>query len=163
MMAHNASGLIADPTSRSCVPRLGPTLRSAFTRYTRADIIRPVTCTNCVPFFPEAQHGANSPYTLSFETIWAAQGEQPHAGFPEANYHTNAERLARAGLRVVVIEQTETPVQLAVRNEERKKQGLPKVCSYELHLRCRVALTIADNSNAGRCPVRQLHKWWRSL
>lgn len=56
-----------------------------------------------------------------------AQGEQPHAGFPEANYHTNAERLARAGLRVVVVEQTETPVQLAARNEERKKKGLPKV------------------------------------
>ena len=58
------------------------------------------------------------------------QGEQPHAGFPEANYHTHAERLARAGLRVVVVEQTETPAQLAVRNEERKKQRLPKVRSW---------------------------------
>ncbi len=64
--------------------------------------------------------------TLS-ESILFLQGEQPHAGFPEANYHTNAERLARAGLRVVVVEQTETPAQLAVRNEERKKQRLPKV------------------------------------
>lgn len=33
------------------------------------------------------------------------KGDQPHAGFPEANYHTHAEALARAGLRVVVVEQ----------------------------------------------------------
>lgn len=43
------------------------------------------------------------------------------------NYHAHAERLARAGLRVVVVEQCETPAQLAERNEERKKQRLPKV------------------------------------
>ena len=43
------------------------------------------------------------------------------------NYHAHAERLARAGLRVVVVEQCETPTQLAERNEERKKQRLPKV------------------------------------
>ena len=48
------------------------------------------------------------------------QGEQPHCGFPEKNYHQNAERLARAGLKVVVVEQTETPAQLSIRNEERK-------------------------------------------
>jgi len=48
------------------------------------------------------------------------QGEQPHCGFPEKNYHHNAERLARAGLKVVVVEQTETPDQLRIRNEERK-------------------------------------------
>lgn len=65
------------------------------------------------------------------------QGDQPHAGFPEVNYHAHAERLARAGLRVVVVEQTETPTQLAERNEERKKQRLPKVprtaCSFHEH------------------------------
>lgn len=38
-----------------------------------------------------------------------------------------AETLARAGKKVVVIEQTETPDQLAVRNEERRRQGLKKV------------------------------------
>ena len=34
-------------------------------------------------------------------------------------YHQNAERLVRAGLRVVVIEQTETPEQLKARNDSR--------------------------------------------
>ena len=72
------------------------------------------------------QHIDMFPYGVNSKHM-ATQGEQPHAGFPEANYHTNAERLARAGLRVVVVEQTETPVQLAARNEERKKKGLPKV------------------------------------
>lgn len=54
--------------------------------------------------------------------LWVSmlQGEQPHCGFPEKNYHHNAERLARAGLKVVVVEQTETPDQLRIRNEERK-------------------------------------------
>ncbi len=33
------------------------------------------------------------------------KGEQPHAGFPEAAYSTLAENLARAGYRVVIIEQ----------------------------------------------------------
>jgi DNA mismatch repair ATPase MutS len=33
------------------------------------------------------------------------KGEQPHAGFPEAGYHGMAEQLARAGYRVVVVEQ----------------------------------------------------------
>jgi hypothetical protein len=33
------------------------------------------------------------------------KGEQPHAGFPEAAYHSMAEQLARAGYRVVVVEQ----------------------------------------------------------
>ena len=60
-----------------------------------------------------------------------AQGEQPHCGFPEKNYHQNAERLARAGLKVVVVEQTETPDQLRIRNEERKanKQNQVSYCS----------------------------------
>ena len=56
-----------------------------------------------------------------------AQGDQPHCGFPEVNYAQHAERLARAGLRVVVIEQTETPDQLRVRNEQRKASGKNKV------------------------------------
>ena len=55
--------------------------------------------------------------------MWGGQGEQAHCGFPEANYHSNAERLARAGLRVVVVEQTETPELLKIRNEGLKKQG----------------------------------------
>lgn len=33
------------------------------------------------------------------------KGDQPHAGFPEAAYHNMAEQLARAGYRVVVVEQ----------------------------------------------------------
>ena len=33
------------------------------------------------------------------------KGDQPHAGFPEMGYHGNAEALARAGYRVVVVEQ----------------------------------------------------------
>ncbi|WIA28905.1 hypothetical protein OEZ86_011429 [Tetradesmus obliquus] len=48
------------------------------------------------------------------------KGEQPHAGFPEAAYHAMAEQLARAGYRVVVVEQTETPEQLKQRNSARK-------------------------------------------
>ena len=47
------------------------------------------------------------------------QGEQPHCGFPEVNYLMHAERLVRAGLRVVVVEQTETPDMLRIRNEQR--------------------------------------------
>lgn len=47
------------------------------------------------------------------------KGEQPHCGFPEANYSRNAETLARRGYRVVVVEQVETPQMLA----ERKKKG----------------------------------------
>ena len=54
------------------------------------------------------------------------KGDQPHCGFPEAGYAAMAERLARAGHRVVVIEQTETPDALARRNEDRKRQGLKK-------------------------------------
>lgn len=37
------------------------------------------------------------------------RGEQPHCGFPEKNYHRHAEQLARAGHRVVVIEQVRPP------------------------------------------------------
>eukprot|EP00884_Botryococcus_braunii_P001653 jgi/Botrbrau1/11489/Bobra.0360s0015.2 len=55
------------------------------------------------------------------------KGEQPHCGFPEARYHENAERLARAGMRVVVVEQTETPEQLRLRNEERRANKQSKV------------------------------------
>lgn len=40
----------------------------------------------------------------------------------------HAERLARAGLRVVVVEQTETPDQLKIRNEERRAAGKTKAC-----------------------------------
>ena len=54
------------------------------------------------------------------------KGEQPHCGFPEVNYLMHAERLVRAGLRVVVVEQTETPEMLRVRNENRPA-GQPKV------------------------------------
>lgn len=36
-------------------------------------------------------------------------GEQPHAGFPEAVYFSMAEQLARAGYRVVVVEQVRGP------------------------------------------------------
>ena len=49
------------------------------------------------------------------------KGEQPHCGFPEKNYAANAERLARAGHRVVVVEQVETPAQLAARRAKGAK------------------------------------------
>jgi len=42
-------------------------------------------------------------------------GDQPHAGFPEASFEASAERLAAAGCRVCVAEQTETPKALAAR------------------------------------------------
>jgi len=54
------------------------------------------------------------------------KGDQPHCGFPEKNYHQNAELLARAGHRVVVIEQTETPDMLAQRNKDRAQRGEKK-------------------------------------
>jgi DNA mismatch repair protein MSH6 len=37
------------------------------------------------------------------------KGDQPHAGFPEAAYYSMAELLARAGKRVVVVEQARSP------------------------------------------------------
>ncbi|KFM28138.1 DNA mismatch repair protein Msh6 [Auxenochlorella protothecoides] len=55
------------------------------------------------------------------------RGEQPHAGFPEAAYAGMAATLARAGVKVVVIEQTETPEALAARNEKRRQSGQKKV------------------------------------
>lgn len=55
------------------------------------------------------------------------KGDQPHAGFPEAAYAMNVERLVRAGKKAVVIEQVETPEQLAIRNEQRKKDKLKKI------------------------------------
>jgi len=55
------------------------------------------------------------------------KGDQPHAGFPEAAYATNVERLVRAGKKAVVIEQVETPEQLAIRNEQRKKEKLKRI------------------------------------
>ena len=51
------------------------------------------------------------------------KGEQPHCGFPERSYSHHAEKLARKGFKVVVIEQTETPEQLSQRNIERRKAG----------------------------------------
>ena len=54
------------------------------------------------------------------------RGDQPHCGFPERAYSNNAEKLARKGYKVVVVEQTETPEQLKERNEERKRKGLKK-------------------------------------
>ncbi|EFN52031.1 hypothetical protein CHLNCDRAFT_139631 [Chlorella variabilis] len=54
------------------------------------------------------------------------KGDKPHAGFPEAAYHGMAERLARAGHKVVVIEQVETPEMLKARNEERARKGLKR-------------------------------------
>ncbi|KAL4857543.1 DNA mismatch repair protein 6 [Chlorella vulgaris] len=54
------------------------------------------------------------------------KGDKPHAGFPEAAYHLMAERLARAGHRVVVIEQVETPEMLAARNKQRAASGLKR-------------------------------------
>ncbi|KAH9623043.1 hypothetical protein KSS87_003545 [Heliosperma pusillum] len=48
------------------------------------------------------------------------KGEQPHCGFPEKNFSVNVEKLARKGYRVLVVEQTETPDQLEIRN---KKEG----------------------------------------
>ena len=47
------------------------------------------------------------------------QGDQPHCGFPEAKYLDCVERLVRHGLRVVVVEQTETPEMLKQRNDSR--------------------------------------------
>jgi hypothetical protein len=55
-----------------------------------------------------------------------AQGEQPHCGFPEVQFLRNAERLVRHGARVVVVEQTETPEQLRMRNDARAP-GVTKV------------------------------------
>ncbi|WPT16759.1 DNA mismatch repair protein MSH6 [Picochlorum sp. SENEW3] len=54
------------------------------------------------------------------------KGDQPHVGFPEVGYAQMAERLARAGHRVSVVEQVETPEMLAARNAERKKSGLKR-------------------------------------
>jgi DNA mismatch repair protein MSH6 len=45
------------------------------------------------------------------------KGDQPHAGFPEKNYEAHGERLARAGHRTVIIEQTETPEALDARKK----------------------------------------------
>lgn len=52
------------------------------------------------------------------------KGDQPHCGFPEKAYASNAEKLARKGFKVIVVEQTETPEQLAERNRKRKKAGM---------------------------------------
>lgn len=90
--------------------------------------------------------------------VW--QGEQPHCGFPEKNYHQNAERLARAGLKVVVVEQTETPAQLSIRNEERKANKQNQVTlPTGLHLvgpsACRPALgsnVSSESTFVLRCP-----------
>ncbi|BAT86257.1 DNA mismatch repair protein [Vigna angularis] len=47
------------------------------------------------------------------------KGDQPHCGFPEKNFSMNAEKLARKGYRVLVVEQTETPEQLELRRKEK--------------------------------------------
>ncbi|KAL1312736.1 hypothetical protein HN51_039337 [Arachis hypogaea] len=57
------------------------------------------------------------------------KGEQPHCGFPERNFSMNVEKLARKGYRVLVIEQTETPVQLELR---RKNGSKDKVVRREI-------------------------------
>ena len=43
------------------------------------------------------------------------KGDQPHAGFPEAAYSAMAEKLARAGYRVVVVEQVRCAVLCVLR------------------------------------------------
>lgn len=45
---------------------------------------------------------------------------RPHTGFPEAALSKYAEQLVGRGYRVGVVEQTETPAQLALRNKEAK-------------------------------------------
>lgn len=40
--------------------------------------------------------------------IMYMKGDQPHCGFPEAAYRQYAEALARAGYKVVVVEQVHT-------------------------------------------------------
>ncbi|KAI3980709.1 hypothetical protein MKX01_025274 [Papaver californicum] len=57
------------------------------------------------------------------------RGEQPHCGFPEKNFSMNAEKLARKGYCVLVVEQTETPDQLELR---RKKGSKDKVVKREI-------------------------------
>lgn len=54
------------------------------------------------------------------------KGDQPHVGFPEAAYAQMVERLVRAGHRVSVVEQVETPEMLAARNAENKRAGKKK-------------------------------------
>ncbi|KAL9239755.1 hypothetical protein vseg_014047 [Gypsophila vaccaria] len=58
------------------------------------------------------------------------KGEQPHCGFPEKNFSVNVEKLARKGYRVLVVEQTETPGQLEIRN--RKEGSKDKVVKREV-------------------------------
>ncbi|KAL6515922.1 hypothetical protein OROGR_019227 [Orobanche gracilis] len=58
------------------------------------------------------------------------KGEQPHCGFPEKNFLMNAEKLARKGYRVLVVEQTETPEQLELRRKE--KGSKDKVVKREI-------------------------------
>ncbi|KAH9551678.1 hypothetical protein CY35_09G025900 [Sphagnum magellanicum] len=60
------------------------------------------------------------------------KGEQPHCGFPEKNFTDNAEKLARKGHRVLVVEQTETPDQLERRRKEtgsKDKVVMREVCA----------------------------------
>ena len=76
--------------------------------------------------------------------VCATQGDQPHCGFPEAKYLDCVERLVRHGLRVVVVEQTETPEMLKQRNDSRaagtKKVGQEKL-QYSRVLRCLLGTT----------------------
>ncbi|KAK9747622.1 hypothetical protein RND81_02G003800 [Saponaria officinalis] len=58
------------------------------------------------------------------------KGEQPHCGFPEKNFSVNVEKLAKKGYRVLVVEQTETPGQLEIRNQ--KEGSKDKVVKREI-------------------------------
>jgi DNA mismatch repair protein MSH6 len=78
---------------------------------------------------------------------------QPHAGFPEVRYHEMAEALARAGYRVVVVEQTETPDMLAKRNEARKKAG-QKMCNVVAREKVAVLSKVRCLEGAG--PIKWL-------
>lgn len=62
------------------------------------------------------------------------KGHVAHAGFPEAAYGYNADRLVRAGYKVARVEQTETPDQLAVRKQQHKRGHgpAPKVVNREV-------------------------------
>ena len=51
--------------------------------------------------------------------------EAPHVGFPEAQMQKYSEKLVQAGHKVGVVEQMETPKELAERNANKKK-GVPK-------------------------------------
>lgn len=61
------------------------------------------------------------------------KGSQAHCGFPESAYAEMTSALVTKGYKVAVIEQTETPEQLRLRNEELRSANKPlaKVVSRE--------------------------------